>query len=162
MEYLTIKQASELVGKSEDTIRRLIKHVVKAKPDEASLFIKKQGNDKTFYYTVSDELLRQTFDMPTQTPDVPTQLPSPVVHQSEMQAVVDVLREQLRIKDEQIADLGKKVDNLIERSRETNILLKGLQNMLALNSGQDAATVNVEPQPKPADEPTSDNQPPTP
>ncbi|HOX30379.1 MAG TPA: helix-turn-helix domain-containing protein [Candidatus Paceibacterota bacterium] len=39
-----------------------------------------------------------------------------------------MLRDQLQVKDEQIKSLNEKIDNLIERDRETNILLKGLQD----------------------------------
>ncbi len=43
-----------------------------------------------------------------------------------------VLKEQLVKKDEQIKDLGGKIDQLIERDRETNILLKGLQDKVLM------------------------------
>jgi hypothetical protein len=43
-----------------------------------------------------------------------------------------LLKEQLVKKDEQIKDLGGKIDQLIERDRETNILLKGLQKKVLM------------------------------
>lgn len=43
-----------------------------------------------------------------------------------------VLRDQLTIKDKQIESLSGKIDQLIERSRETNILIKGLQDKILL------------------------------
>lgn len=43
-----------------------------------------------------------------------------------------LLKEQLKVKDEQIKDLGGKIDQLIERDRETNILLKGLQDKVLM------------------------------
>lgn len=42
------------------------------------------------------------------------------------------LKEQLQKKDEQIKDLGGKIDQLIERDREKNVLLKGLQDRLIM------------------------------
>jgi len=39
-----------------------------------------------------------------------------------------LLRDQLKTKDKQIDDLGNKIDGLIERSRETNILIGQLQS----------------------------------
>lgn len=42
------------------------------------------------------------------------------------------LKEQLQKKDEQIKDLGSKIDQLIERDREKNVLLKGLQDRLIM------------------------------
>ena len=43
-----------------------------------------------------------------------------------------LLKNQLKVKDEQIKDLGGKIDQLIERDRETNILLKGLQEKVLM------------------------------
>jgi len=43
-----------------------------------------------------------------------------------------LLKHQLHKKDEQIKDLGGKIDGLIERDRETNILLKGLQDKILM------------------------------
>jgi len=48
------------------------------------------------------------------------------------------LKDQLKAKDEQIKDLGGKIDELIQRDRETNILLRGLQDkVFALQQGQE-------------------------
>lgn len=43
-----------------------------------------------------------------------------------------LLKEQLTKKDEQINKLGATVDNLVERNREMNILLKGLQDKVLM------------------------------
>jgi len=43
-----------------------------------------------------------------------------------------LLKDQLKVKDDQIKDLGGKIDQLIERDRETNILLKGLQEKVLM------------------------------
>ena len=55
-----------------------------------------------------------------------------------------LLRDQLKVKDEQIKDLGGKIDQLIERDRETNILLKGLQEkVLMLEQPKDAINADI-------------------
>ena len=46
--------------------------------------------------------------------------------------VINILRDQLNIKDKQIRSLGRKIDQLIERSRETNILINGLTNRVLM------------------------------
>ncbi len=51
-----------------------------------------------------------------------------------------LLKEQLTKKDEQIKDLGGKIDQLIERDRETNILLKGLQDKVLMLERPEAKT----------------------
>ncbi len=43
-----------------------------------------------------------------------------------------MLRDQLKVKDDQIKNLDDKIGQLIERNRETNILLKGLQDKMVL------------------------------
>jgi len=47
-----------------------------------------------------------------------------------------VLKDQLVIKDKQIKSLSGKIDQLIERSRETNILIKGLTNKVLMLEGK--------------------------
>jgi len=46
-----------------------------------------------------------------------------------------LLKDQLIKKDEQIKDLGGKIDQLIERDRETNYILKGLQDKVFMLGG---------------------------
>lgn len=55
-----------------------------------------------------------------------------------------ILKEQLGKKDEQIKDLGGKIDELIERNRETNILLKGLQDKVFMLEQPKAKPVKQE------------------
>lgn len=54
--------------------------------------------------------------------------------------VISLLKDQLNIKDKQIKSLGNKIDQLIERSRETNILIKGLTNKILLLEGKTDST----------------------
>lgn len=49
-----------------------------------------------------------------------------------LKETTEMLRDQLKVKDGQIKDLGDKIDQLIERGRETNILLKGMQDKMLL------------------------------
>jgi len=57
-------------------------------------------------------------------------------HESEvitlLKETTELLKEQLVKKDEQIKDLGGKIDQLIERNRETNILIGQLQSKVLL------------------------------
>jgi len=55
-----------------------------------------------------------------------------------LKATTEILRDQLQVKDDQIKSLNNKIDSLIERDRETNILLKGMQDkILRLERPQD-------------------------
>ncbi|MBI2642441.1 MAG: hypothetical protein HYW97_01180, partial [Candidatus Wildermuthbacteria bacterium] len=46
--------------------------------------------------------------------------------------MIQTLQGVVETKDNQIVDLSKKIDQLIERDRETNFLLKGLQDRIFL------------------------------
>ena len=61
-----------------------------------------------------------------------------------LKETTQTLRNQLNIKDRQIRSLGNKIDQLIERGRETNILIKGLTNKVLMLEGKTskAETVN--------------------
>ena len=55
-----------------------------------------------------------------------------------------LLKDQLAKKDEQIKDLGGKIDELIERDRETNILIGQLQSkVLMLEQPKDAINADI-------------------
>ncbi|MCU0652634.1 MAG: helix-turn-helix domain-containing protein [Candidatus Pacebacteria bacterium] len=49
-----------------------------------------------------------------------------------LKETTEMLRDQLNVKDAQIKNLDEKIGQLIERNRETNILLKGLQDKMVL------------------------------
>jgi len=49
-----------------------------------------------------------------------------------LKETTQVLRNQLAIKDKQIKSLSGKIDQLIERGRETNVLIKGLTNKVLM------------------------------
>jgi hypothetical protein len=50
---------------------------------------------------------------------------------------IEFLRSQIDVKDGQIALKDKTIDALLERDRETNILIAGLQKMLSLPARSD-------------------------
>ncbi len=49
-----------------------------------------------------------------------------------LKGTTEMLRDQLKVKDDQIKNLDDKIGQLIERNRETNILLKGLQDKMVM------------------------------
>ncbi len=89
-------------------------------------------------------------DAPVASPADPVAaIPSETVHVEELESsglvtdrdnkiitllkeTTEMLRGQLRVKDDQIRNLDEKIGQLIERNRETNILLKGLQDKMVL------------------------------
>jgi len=67
-----------------------------------------------------------------------------------LKETTEILRDQLKAKDDQIKNLDEKIGQLIERNRETNILLKGLQDKIGLLDS---------PKPEKENQPTFENIP---
>lgn len=164
-DFLTIKEASDLTGKSEITIRRLIK-LVRSQPEKvisqmttqneylptqlhSQMIRQDKESDKAkspFVYRIKLELLAQMFDLPTQMSSQVTKQKDNVhsqmssqkegLHSQKEESVFDkvlgFLEEQLNVKDKQIERKDKQINDLIERGRESNILIGRLQEQLVL------------------------------
>jgi hypothetical protein len=144
---LKLSQASELTGRHEDTIRRLIKNLLKTDP-QAQEKIKQEQTVRGFHYLIDEEYLLkhlQPLQKPSQSKDSATSktasnqpyrqplnkgMQQPLqqgLHQptyAELKAkdeTISILKKQLEQKDEQIRQF-------LDRTRETNILLKGYQD----------------------------------
>jgi len=111
---ITFSEACKLLKRSKRTVSRYIKNGW-LKPEK----IESQRGTLEYRFSRSDLL---KFKKPGKTEDRTEQT-------RPENDIVALLKEQLKIKDKQI-------NELIERSRETNILLKGLQNQLLLTEGK--------------------------
>jgi hypothetical protein len=131
-QHLTVSEARKFTGKSDSTIKRLIRDVVlEAQHPERSFILPSHGE-------VERELLRRRFGVGGQTTDV-EESPRQVTGGRERDIVLQVLREQLQSKDDQLRTLEGQLDrkdeqisNWNERMRESNILMKELQQRLSI------------------------------
>lgn len=148
---LTLPQASKQTGKHEDTIRRLIKSLLKT-DQKAKEKIKQEQTPRGFHYLIDEDYLLQHLQplhikKSKNSVNGKTALNQPlrqplnnVAHQplqnnhqptyAEIKAkdeTIAILKKQLEEKDEQIK-------TLLERSRETNVLLKGYQDRYLLEA----------------------------
>jgi predicted DNA-binding transcriptional regulator AlpA len=119
---ITYLEAEKLLGKSRKTISRYIRKGLlnpkKVKSKKKTLEYRfKRSELKSFKKLDRIDKTRQD----KKRPDID---------------IIDLLKNQLDIKDKQIDSLGNKIDQLIERNRETNILIKGLQNKVLLIEGK--------------------------
>jgi hypothetical protein len=149
--FLTMKEAATLTGKSPSSIRRIIypiihddKHAdrkhVRPTVEEVKQLRTKGEN---FPWQVSEELLRR---------EVPigeaSSKPHSTTHGSSAatgsDALVDMLRRELDIKNQQITQQMDLINGLSERLREGNILIGSLQQHLALPDGKNRAKEVVE------------------
>lgn len=123
---LTFIEACKILKKSRKTISRYIQKGL-LKPKEVK---SKKGTLK--YLFKLNEL--KNLKNKDRTDKTRQDTISPAIRQDS--EVIGLLKDQLNIKDKQIKSLSGKIDKLIERSRETNILLKGLTNKVLMLEGK--------------------------
>lgn len=164
--FLTIKEASNLSGRSEITIRRVIKYLIsqkeilnnqtitrkyKVSKQMIDQLIKREKQNELphspFIYKISEDLIKQVFNLTTQNVNKTTiqkiqndysddkEMPNQVIEHNEKDyEIITILKEQIKIKDEQIKSQNETIGQLIERDRETNILIAGLQKILNIEA----------------------------
>lgn len=123
---LSLKEVCEILGKSRKTISRYIRkgllNPIKIKSKKKTLEYRfKISELKTFQKIDKTDRTKIDRTSDKKRPDID---------------ILNFLKDQLNVKDQQIESLGNKIDQLIERSRETNILIKGLQNKVLLLEGK--------------------------
>ena len=113
--HVTIQQAVAETGKSVSTIRRVLKRLAKESiiEQDGKYLIERAALFAELGLTTQNQVSTQ----PAQVDSQPSQMSSQVDTQPD---IVAILTEQLRIKDEQIAQL-------LERQREANILMNNLR-----------------------------------
>lgn len=147
-QFLTIKEAAEKYGKAEITIRRFVRGVLKAEdqkqreqirplPGEVEKLKKKS---KPFTYSVSADLLEDQYGKDAGKTSAAKKAK---INEVADEAFLELLKktnssleEQLRVKDQQIKSLNQSLDDLGERQRETNVLMRGLQQQFLIGSGK--------------------------
>ena len=150
--FLTVKEAAQVMGKSPSSIRRVIypiieddnhadRGMIQPAPDDART---KRINGEVFAWQIAEELLRRV--MPPET-DAKRENAATTKATGEegSSALITMLQRELDIKNEQIrqqADIINKqmelVSGLSERIREGNILMGTLQHRLAITDGRDS------------------------
>jgi len=119
---LTYTEACKLLGKSRKTISRYIKKGL-IKPER----IKNKRGTLKYLFKLNELKNLKNKDRTDKTrPDTISQ----VIRQDS--EIIVLLEDQLNVKDKQIKSLGNKIDQLIERSREANILVNGLTNRVLM------------------------------
>ena len=155
-DFLTIKQAAAHTGKAEITIRRFVQRIVKGndqrqrallKPSEAELARHTDGPPPA--WRISTRLLREQFPTEREQSAPPAESPQPTNDDGSIVAMLKLqnatLEKQLNVKDDQIRALTTLVNSmgnqLNERLRESNVLMKGLQERLTLPERSTKPTV---------------------
>ena len=147
-EFMTIKEAAEKFGKAEITIRRFVRNVVKENDQwersqispAPSAVEKLKKQSKPFSYKIGSELLEKHYAEDESEKHTRSSKKSKASNKSDDYVILlertnDSLNAQLKVKDDQIGALNQSLDELTERQREANILMKGMQERFLLSSG---------------------------
>lgn len=147
-EFLTIKDAADRYGKAEITVRRLVRQIVQKERTPNRRLIRPSVTDaahfhkkkKPYAYSISTELLKKAYgDAMEKVVDALVGTRKGIEDDAGILANVlrkanEQLERQLSVKDEQIKALNQTLEDLSERQRETNILMKGLQERLLIEA----------------------------
>ena len=155
-DFLTVKEASRLTGKSPSSIRRVIypiihddkhpdRHHIQPSPAEV---LKLRTKGENFAWRLSEDLLRREIPIESQSEHRTTAKSGRGSTADEGSELLAMLRRELDIKNQQITQQSELIkgqmeliNGLGERLREGNILIGSLQQRLALPDGRARATV---------------------
>jgi len=140
---LTLKEACQVLKKSKRTVSRYIKKGL-IKPE----IVKSQKGSLEYRFNLADLESLKIPGTDKIRQDIRGDTRQAIRQDNEvitlLKDTTQVLKGQLAIKDKQIKSLSGKIDQLIERGRETNVLLKGLTNKVLMLEGnkEKAGTIN--------------------
>jgi hypothetical protein len=140
--FLTVKEAAEIAGKSTSSIRRIIYPILEndqhpdrhhIEPDvKTAKALRVKGEN--FAWKLSRELLRR--EVPEGgAKGTAASKSSSIASNDQSAAIIEMLRNELGIKNTQIATQTDLLKGLSERLREGNILIGSLQTQLSLTDG---------------------------
>ena len=177
-QHLSVSEAREFTGKSESTIKRLLREIVADPQHVDRLFIlpsaeeveRRKTAKEPYVWKIDRQLLMRRFPQEDAAESGGVTDGGPVMTHVEL--VMQVLQEQLKSKDEQMRTLEKQLDrkddqiaSLNERMRESNVLMRELQQRLAIappkpataeafvESSERTESVTPSPAPQPAKQP---------
>lgn len=145
-QHLTVKEAVNLTGKSESTIKRLIRDIVNQPDHPDRGFIlppqdeveRRRKAGEPYVWKIDRQLLLRRFPQ-EEAAEEGSRTVAAGGGDSHAAPIIEVLREQLQSKDRQIQTLetqldrkDKQIENLNERMHESNILMNELQKRLAI------------------------------
>jgi hypothetical protein len=143
-QFMTVREASALVGVSPSSVRRVIYPILEkdTHPDRGLISPTVSEAKKlriaghNFAWKISKELLIRHMQSEKRA--------SPAREKSERRAagdasIIDILQRELEIKNKQIEQQNDVIRGLSERVREGNILMASLQKHLALPAGTKSA-----------------------
>ena len=138
-EFITIGEAARLLRQADSAVMRLIKEALQAGAIKEDI-MKAEMREGRMMYLINRAFLVEESEREREIPvkeEVATEphyekKEEPQNTSSLESEMIETLKKVIDTKDQQIGDLSSKIDQLIERDHETNILLKGLHDRLFL------------------------------
>lgn len=126
--YISIKEACELFNKSLSTIRRVVKETPTNKLKYEKL---PTGKNKIF---IEREYLNEYFNEKTQSNDSINSKVNDSLNNSSEHLLVNAYENIIKMLNNDLEAKNKQIDALIERQRESNILVDKLSSKIALET----------------------------
>jgi hypothetical protein len=172
--HLTVSEARALTGKSESTLKRMLREItaIPNHPDRAFVHPspeeveRRKAAKEPYAWKIERSLLLRRFPAENSPEEGTGGVGSPEVASAPPELMLQILREQLSSKDQQLRTLETQLDrkdeqiaSLSERMRESNVLMRELQQRLAIAPPKPAGEATVEvpskvPDARPAPPPT--------
>jgi len=138
-EFITIGEAARLLKQADTVVMRLIKEALQAGVEREHI-MKAEMRQGRMMYLISRAFLIEESAKEKGAPQKEESLREYDYQKKEESSdllsakndMITTLQKIVDTKDQQIENLSGKIDQLIERDHETNILLKGLQDRLFL------------------------------
>jgi len=140
-EFITIGEAARLLKQADSAVMRLIKEALQAGVEKEDIMKAEMRQGRMMYLVSRTFLIEESAkekEVPPQEQNLREEQPEkqkeplPGDILSVKDDMIAILQKVVDTKDQQIGDLSGKIDQLIERDHETNILMKGLQDRLFL------------------------------
>lgn len=155
-QHLNVKEACKLIGKSESTIKRLIREITVDAHHEDRQFIlpnheeveRRKAAKEPYVWKLDRQLLLRRFPLESIKEEGSQSVNNSVKREASDSNLASALRDQIRSLETQntllVSQLDRKdgqISNLNERMRESNILMKELQQRLAITAPAPAPPV---------------------
>lgn len=131
MKFLTIKEAADLTGKSESTIKRFVRETKNKQPKKYSntSFFKFEklstGHEKIM---ISEAFLCENYSTVQNANLNSSNEPlSEPLNNTVNQTLIEYLKQELDRKNDQIAEKDKQIESLLDRNKEINLLFAQAQ-----------------------------------
>ncbi|MCA9062829.1 MAG: hypothetical protein KDA96_07215 [Planctomycetaceae bacterium] len=141
-QHLTVKEAGELIGKSESTIKRLIREITTDTdhPDRNRILpshdevLKRREAGEPYVWKIDQTLLCSRYpSKPNEKPDSQSTASSATATaESHNNRIIGVLEESISVLKAELEAKNRQIEAFQERQREQNLLLNNLQERILI------------------------------